>query len=109
VPPAIARVENCPLLFSETCSAHTSSLFWFSIARFTFPVVSDTPLIEIRSFLLYDFKSVCIDSEIGTLFVVVSILVVTSAIPLKAIVTAITTTKAKLPIPKMIFLFFGLE
>ncbi len=48
-PPAIAKVEYFPLLFTETCSAHTSSLLEFIIDKFTNLLLADTPLMDIRS------------------------------------------------------------
>jgi len=48
-PPAIAKVEYVPSFFTETCSAHTSSLLEFIMDRFTNLVLRDTPLMDIRS------------------------------------------------------------
>ena len=44
-PPAIAKVEYFPPFFTETCSAHTSSLLGFMIDKFTILLLRDTPLM----------------------------------------------------------------
>ena len=57
-PPAIDNVEYMPFFFTETCSAHTSSLFWFSMDIFTILELVDMPLIEIISFWEYEDESI---------------------------------------------------
>ena len=63
-PSAIANVEYPPFDFTETCSAHTRSLFWFKIDKFTILEFWETPLIEIKSDLEYEDKSVWTDNLI---------------------------------------------
>ena len=62
-PPAMANVAYPPLDLTETCSAHTSSLFWFIIDKFTILEFTDMPLIEMRSVWAYEDKSVWTDNS----------------------------------------------